>query len=71
MFQFKNTEKIKKEIYFMIDFLCEHIADIGGVKCVKYRKELADQLASTSPAQYSNEYFYTSDEPNQSISWLP
>ena len=45
-FQFKNADKIKKELYFMIDFFCEHIADVGGVKCVQYRRELADQLAA-------------------------
>ena len=33
-FLFKNADKIKKELHFMIDFLCEHIADVGGVKCI-------------------------------------
>ena len=28
----------------MIDFLCDHITDTGGLKSVSYRRELADQI---------------------------
>ena len=56
----------------MIDFICEHIADIGGVKSVKYRRELADQLATSETTGMSrSELFFTSDEPNQSVNWMP
>ena len=58
----------------MIDFICDHISDIGGVKSVKYRRELSDQLATNNaqkPLQNSSEFFYTSDEANQSVQWLP
>ena len=80
LFQFKNADKIKPELHIMIDFMCEHIADVGGVKCVKYRRELADQLAASEmhtmgtasqESSSSAEYFFTSDEPNQSVNWLP
>ena len=80
LFQFKNADKIKSELHIMIDFMCEHIADVGGVKCVKYRRELADQLAASEmhtmgtarhEGSSSAEYFFTSDEPNQSVNWLP
>jgi len=58
----------------MIDFLCEHVADVGGLKCVRYRRELADELVQrvqTKPKSDFSEYYYTSDEPNQSNCWLP
>ena len=63
----------------MIEFTCENVSDVGGVKCIRYGRELADQLASSlatrentfEPVSSCNEYFYTSDEPNQSICWLP
>ena len=45
LFQFKNAEKVRKELHIMIDFLCDHITDIGGLKCVTYRRELGDKLA--------------------------
>lgn len=51
----------------MIDFICDHISDIGGIKSVKYRRELSDQLATNNaqrPLQSSSEFFYTSDEAN-------
>ena len=44
LFQYKNAEKIKRELFVMIDFLCDHITDTGGLKSVSYRRELADQI---------------------------
>ena len=60
----------------MIDFSCDHVTNVGGVKCIQYRRELIDQLATSNNATMdesnsSNEFYFTSDEPNQSVCWLP
>ena len=55
----------------MIDFICDHITDVGGVKCIQYHRDLSDQLASGTQVAGSGDFFFTSDEPNQSITWLP
>ena len=66
-FQFKNSDKIKPKLHFMIDYMCDHITDVGGIKCLSFRRELADQLAITAQnntLQSKSEFYFTSDEPN-------
>ena len=40
-----DTAKMKQTVKLMVEFVCDQITDIGGIREVLYKKELSDLIS--------------------------
>lgn len=78
----EGIDHLRTKVFIMIEFNCQQLVDIGGIRFTRYLQDREDvqQSENTDMTQSSENadkrqrqavFFYTSDLPDQSLCWIP